>query len=506
MNPHSKQLTNFIITAALGILLMSPGSIFGQNKYLLNIISDPIEAEIFINNNLIGHTPFNHILPFNFKKYPQDIIRISKKGYVAETFTISEEIIENLYLTKNSKEIFVENGNTTFQRKININLRLKNLSSIIDTFPNIVFGFDKMIFDVKEGSKIGELKYGGDLYWNPEQYETLEFNKIAEDFMDSLGFHVIKTNRLFSEEKIEKNPDLLLGASLKAISLNYRRHLDETKNEVNLKLSLQWQVFSIKKNKVIGNIKTIDSNIDYVGTLNNCFRATFLEGLTELLTSPDFKKTMSDFKTKPGTSLINKDIIIQKINTPSFQDYSKMVSSSVKSVVTVKTDIGHGSGFFISSDGLIITNNHVIEKAKEIEVIMNAGFSLPAQVVSYDADNDVAIIKIAGNGFKPLFLKDTDEVGIGEEVIAIGTPLDISLGQTVTKGIISGTRELEDRKLYQMDAGIQHGNSGGPLLNIKGEVIGICSYGFTKYGKEFEGLNFAIPIDVAIQKLHITFK
>ena len=179
-----------------------------------------------------------------------------------------------------------------------------------------------------------------------------------------------------------------------------------------------------------------------------------------------------------------------------------MVSSSVKSTVTIKSDIGHGSGFLITSDGLIMTNYHVIEKAKEIEVIMNAGFSLPALVISYDEDYDVAIIKVIGNGFKPLFLKDTDEVSVGEEVIAIGTPKEIDLGQSVSKGIISGMREREGKRYIQTDASVNPGNSGGPLLNLKGEVLGIVS----RKRIESEGIGYAIPINVAIEKLHITFK
>ena len=499
----NKALASFVAL----IFFISTGTSSAQN-IILKIHTAPANADVFLNEKKIGHTPYAQRGKFEFKKVSKYELRISKPGFEDTSFFYDVNVMDQLKKKQGGrKDEFVTED---YGDVIQMDIILKRKPCIFDSVKKIVFGFDKMIFDVKEGTKIGVGNYRGgitapktDIFWNPAQYGTLEFNKIAEDMLDSAGLTVVKSVQLFSDEKIEKNPDLLIGASLKGISLNYQSYeIYQEIKKVDLKLSIEWQIFNVKKNKVIAKVNTKDTLLKFRGTLVDAFRETFELGLADLLNSGDFKKTISEYKSKAETKIANKEISLLKVNRPSFQDYSKMVSSSVKSTVTIKSDIGHGSGFFISSDGLIMTNYHVIEKAKDIEVIMNAGFSLPAQVISYDEDYDVAIIKVIGNGYKPLFLKDTDEVTIGEEVIVIGTPKEIELGQSVSKGIISGKREFENKQYIQTDASVNGGNSGGPLLDIKGEVLGIVS---RKYYKQ-EGLNFAIPINVAIQKLHITFK
>lgn len=186
-----------------------------------------------------------------------------------------------------------------------------------------------------------------------------------------------------------------------------------------------------------------------------------------------------------------------------------MIKNVIGSVVTVKNGNSFGSGFLISKSGYIMTNHHVVAGGTGLEVIFSNGITMDATVVKSDEARDVAIVKINGSGFKP-FAMNADEASsdIGSEVIAIGTPEDIKLNQTVTKGIISGKRELEDNharknNFIQTDVTINHGNSGGPLINMNGEVIGVIVAKLS--GKTTEGLGFAIPIGEAIEKLNVRF-
>jgi S1-C subfamily serine protease len=168
-----------------------------------------------------------------------------------------------------------------------------------------------------------------------------------------------------------------------------------------------------------------------------------------------------------------------------------------------KQQVGKGTGFLISSDGLILTNKHVVdEKNADYSVITNEGKTIPAKVLATDPFNDVAILKIEGNNFPYLKLGDSDKIKIGQTVIAIGFALG-EFRNTVTKGVISGigrkivagggerVEQLED--VIQTDAAINPGNSGGPLLNLNGEVIGIN----TAMSLEGQLIGFAIPINVA---------
>ncbi|MCC6069301.1 DegQ family serine endoprotease [Ferrovum sp. PN-J185] len=159
-----------------------------------------------------------------------------------------------------------------------------------------------------------------------------------------------------------------------------------------------------------------------------------------------------------------------------------------------------GSGFIISQDGYILTNTHVVQGADEVLVTLNDKREFKAKVVGTDAKSDVAVLKISGKDLPTVKLGNSDNVKVGEWVIAIGSPFGFE--STVTKGIISAKgRSLPDETLVpflQTDVPINPGNSGGPLIDMKGEVIGINSQIYSKTGG-FMGLSFAIPINVAQQ-------
>jgi serine protease Do len=168
-----------------------------------------------------------------------------------------------------------------------------------------------------------------------------------------------------------------------------------------------------------------------------------------------------------------------------------------------KKEIGGGSGFLVSSDGLVLTNKHVVlDKEAEYTVLTNDGKKFPAKVLARDPGQDLAIIKIEGSNFPVVKLGDSDNLQIGQTVIAIGNVLG-EFRNSVSVGVISGLgrtvsasgggfyETLED--VIQTDAAINPGNSGGPLLNLKGEVIGIN----TAMASGAENIGFAIPINQA---------
>ena len=163
---------------------------------------------------------------------------------------------------------------------------------------------------------------------------------------------------------------------------------------------------------------------------------------------------------------------------------------------------GIGSGFIINEEGYILTNYHVVKGAQEISVTLSNDVTTTAQIVNYDENQDVAMIKITDESVKipaTVELGDSDSLQPGEEVIAIGTPLSTELSSTVTKGIISATSRSVavqsgvTMNLIQTDAAINAGNSGGPLVNTKGEVVGINSSKIS--GEAVEGIGFSIPIN-----------
>lgn len=166
-----------------------------------------------------------------------------------------------------------------------------------------------------------------------------------------------------------------------------------------------------------------------------------------------------------------------------------------------------GSGFIISEDGLVVTNYHVIEGATSVNIILSTGEEVSAEVVNYDSVEDLAVLNIVDDIAMPgvAELGDSSSVETGEEVIAIGNPLGKEFSETVTSGIVSSANRTITKsdtstvEYIQTDAAINSGNSGGPLINSSGQVIGINTA--KEVGEGIEGIGFSIPINVLKEKL-----
>jgi len=170
---------------------------------------------------------------------------------------------------------------------------------------------------------------------------------------------------------------------------------------------------------------------------------------------------------------------------------------------------GTGSGFVIDAQGHILTNNHVVANADQLEVTLSDGTTFPAKLIGRDSRFDLAVIQadIPADRLQPVTLGDSDKLQVGEQAIAIGNPY--GLDGTVTTGIVSGRRQVVTEpegdgvlvNAIQTDASINPGNSGGPLLNANGEVVGVTTLGLMPNGGQ-AGLNFAIPINSAKEILN----
>lgn len=181
----------------------------------------------------------------------------------------------------------------------------------------------------------------------------------------------------------------------------------------------------------------------------------------------------------------------------------------------VEVDKGTGSGVIFKNDGYIVTNNHVVEGAKDITVALSDGRTFSATLIGADPFTDLAVIKIDATDLPTAEFGDSDDIMVGEPAIAIGNPMGLEFQGSVTAGVISALNRTlnigENRvKLLQTDAAINPGNSGGALVNADGKVIGINSAKLAAAG--VEGMGFAIPINTAkpiidelIQQGHVTY-
>ena len=224
-----------------------------------------------------------------------------------------------------------------------------------------------------------------------------------------------------------------------------------------------------------------------------------------------------------------QDDVVNPAEVVSAQSLSKAFSHvantvkgsvvTIKSTQTVRTDVpdfwqyffnvpdeqvrqGLGSGVIVNSDGYIITNNHVVQDADELQVSIGKD-TYDAEIIGRDPESDLAVIKIEGRNLNAIKLGDSDDLDVGEWVLAIGNPFAAVLDQTVTAGIVSakGRTNLTQGQIpfedfIQTDAAINPGNSGGALVNMKGELVGINTMIYSSSGGNV-GIGFAIPINLA---------
>jgi len=229
--------------------------------------------------------------------------------------------------------------------------------------------------------------------------------------------------------------------------------------------------------------------------------------------------------SKLETQNINQDKKIHQVNMsaipPANMDFMATAKTAVDAVVHVKKQYGQpqnfyelmfgspasytqkilpvGSGVIISSDGYIVTNNHVIEQTDYLEVVLNDGNSYPAKLIGTDLQTDIALLKIDAKDLPFIPMGNSDNIELGEWVLAIGNPFNLT--STVTAGIISakarrmGMVNRSVDSFIQTDAVVNPGNSGGALINIKGELIGINTLIYSGTGS-FIGYSFAVPVNL----------
>jgi serine protease Do len=250
-----------------------------------------------------------------------------------------------------------------------------------------------------------------------------------------------------------------------------------------------------------------------------------------------FKTHLLKFFLVTCLSLISTNLSYAESSTSQVTDFTKVAKKAIPSVVTIRVELkntgglgnffefqspfgqddlfnrffglpnsqshdfkqqGQGSGFIVSPDGYIVTNNHIVKDAEKIEVLLNNGQEYEAKVIGQDPNTDIAIIKIDGKNLPALQFGNSDDLEVGQWVVAIGNAL--GLNATLTVGVVSAKERsdlglLNYEDFIQTDAAINRGNSGGPLLNLNAEVIGMNTAIASNTGGNM-GIGFAIPSHV----------
>jgi S1-C subfamily serine protease len=274
----------------------------------------------------------------------------------------------------------------------------------------------------------------------------------------------------------------------------------------SLSMTVQWQVYDPSARQVIGKFETHATGQTGQVTRNGLdalFIAAFRANARDLMSDSGFQKVLKQpaggaagSPTAGGSGATER---IEFMSAPAAPP--KTPPQAVQSVVLVQTDDGHGSGFLISPEGYILTNHHVVGTSRRVRVRWADGTEGPAQVLRSDRDRDVALLKAESPPAQPLALRLALPAQ-GDAVFAVGAPLDPSLQGTLTRGIVSANRVVGGKSFIQSDVAVTHGNSGGPLLNEHGEVVGMTELGLLENGVSVS-LNLFIPIGDALRVLSL---
>lgn len=265
-----------------------------------------------------------------------------------------------------------------------------------------------------------------------------------------------------------------------------------------MKMSVEWQVFDSVRREIVARVPTTAGG-EQKGYSSDGVERTFYDAFRQnvraLLASTQYRVLM----TQPTQESSRPSLPPMTFAAPP--PAVRTIASSAGAVVTIFAGDGMGSGFLIAGDGLLLTNHHVVGSARYVKVRWPDGAEDVGEVLRSDPGRDVALVRTSAPRSPPLVLR-TLAPRLGEAVFVVGTPLDQRFQGSVTKGVVSATRIYEGRAYIQSDAVVNGGNSGGPLLDEEGSVVGITVSGM-EIGGAPVGINLFIPIDDALRALSL---
>lgn len=383
----------------------------------------------------------------------------------------------------------------------------------------------RVAFDLNRGDVIGIYRFvGGECHQEaPAQWHGDKISGTDKVFSDIFANEMRKANYAVSGDSEQMFDDLtqtptdadyLIGARIDHIEMDICedfhawRYDSENRDSGAASVSISWQIFSVQQNKVVyettskGSAVRDQPTVDGLTALiDAAFGAASAnlaadQKLHDLLLTTKISAKKSEYPTQSSISIPL---------VPPFRGGIKENTSAIEdATVTIRAGLREGSGFFVGSN-LVLTNAHVVGATENVRLLLADGSKISGTVVRKNASRDVALIKLDQTGHQPLPIRFTP-VEIAEDVYAIGSPLGDQFAGTVTHGVVSRMKTDSDGlKFIQADASIQHGSSGGPLLDEQGNVVGLAVAIVAPGADETSvGLNFFIPIADALKYLNVS--
>lgn len=410
-------------------------------------------------------------------------------------------------------------------------------ASITDTRP---FMFVKAVSGIRFGTTIAHFPAGGvkgasgtlcnakhqgesTIVWTASSRYMSGWNDdvgtIFHDVMSQRGFDLAgDPDQLFGTQESLSRAEFQIGARVEEMRGNYcqehhwwdGRPLDKYSGEMYMRI--QWGVFDVVDEREVATLETEGYALQATPTstgIMDAFLASFAAATEELASHPDFLAAISKSGANPGILAegpLRDEVLILDGVPLSSSPFKDNVLSINPSVVTLQAGSGHGTGFIVSEDGLILTNHHVVGERRVMNVVFQNGLEVQGEVVRKHKSRDVALVKVPLSGLRPLAI-NPELPSVADRVFVIGTPAHRHLSNTVTTGVVSAIRldgpPDNPFMTIQADAAIHGGNSGGPLFDEFGNVIGITFAVSTSGGSASNQLGLFIPIASGMDYLNI---
>ncbi|HEX4330382.1 MAG TPA: trypsin-like peptidase domain-containing protein [Burkholderiales bacterium] len=381
--------------------------------------------------------------------------------------------------------------------------------------------FSRLRTALREGERLGEIKFG--LFCNGTANLSLNSRiqdgilgpvmaPVRDEFARAGYPDPVGQRGLFEEDADQTQVDLQLGALLEEFNTQYCPGGGGARIDGRVRVKVRWQLYDPVSRKIVYTAETSGSyQTQGAETMRESefFGRAYRQTVRQLLADPKFREAVIEGGSAAGGSVAeiataeaaaggSPSAALALKRAPSFNGSLADNMTNVRAAVVTVTRAGaSGSGFFVGEGGYVLTNSHVVAGSRFVRVKLITGRELVGEVVKQDSGRDVALIKTEGRDFMALPIA-TVESNIGSEVTAIGSPLGEALSGTVTRGIVSAYRTINTHRYVQSDVSILPGNSGGPLLDRGGRVVGIAVSGLAKGVAK---VNFFVPIQEALDIL-----
>lgn len=336
--------------------------------------------------------------------------------------------------------------------------------------------------------------------WGSDEVPKMveQFLVVFQDEMKNIGFKIVGDRSKIFEDRDDESSEYALGASIGRMDMRvcYPDNRDNFETSKGTgEVDVEWQIYSRLQRKVVLSLTiTGTSKRDRAmpggafGLAKDAFRAA----LRKLAADDRFTKLLSAPVGNPAVARIPPPGLVA-LQVKQVVSVAVSLNEVVASTVVIFANGGEGSGFLISPDGYVLTNHHVVGDSQYVKVRWSDGAEQLGEVIRSDKGRDIALVKTDAKGRKSLPLR-AQPVLVGEDIYAVGAPTGAEFQNTVTKGIVSASRVFNGYNFIQSDVAVTHGNSGGPIVDAKGQVVGLTDLGID--GAPM--LNLFIPIGEAL--------